>query len=207
MSTQETAALIESVNQMTATVAGKMGEIDQKIDSGIARIENQFINIEGMIYKRVRLPWVYPPNGPEGSYAHNTQAGAASAAILLFPNDTDHITELKHVSGTIVLSRGGLGSGGSVGYGDFVVHRGYLQFTGIMNNSFGDYTPYITNKFVYDGKEWVAILLKPALVGGAPDDGVYFDVRCKFTKESDDDNLFKIINPVDERLYADVFNP
>lgn len=28
MSTQETAALIESVNQMTATVAGKMGQID-----------------------------------------------------------------------------------------------------------------------------------------------------------------------------------
>lgn len=31
MSTQETAALIESVNQMTATVAGKMGQIDQKV--------------------------------------------------------------------------------------------------------------------------------------------------------------------------------
>ncbi|CAK2830246.1 putative Tail fiber protein [Vibrio crassostreae] len=32
MSTQDTAALIESVNNMTATVAGKMGEIDQKVD-------------------------------------------------------------------------------------------------------------------------------------------------------------------------------
>lgn len=31
MSTQETAALIESVNNMTATVAGKMGEIDQSV--------------------------------------------------------------------------------------------------------------------------------------------------------------------------------
>ncbi|QYJ72457.1 hypothetical protein K0H59_05215 [Shewanella sp. FJAT-51649] len=31
MSTQETAALIESVNQMTATVAGKMGQIDQRM--------------------------------------------------------------------------------------------------------------------------------------------------------------------------------
>ncbi|WP_330149514.1 hypothetical protein [Shewanella xiamenensis] len=207
MSMQEIAALIESVNNMTATVAQKTAEIDQKIDTGIANIENQFINIEGMHYKRVRIPWVYPASGPEGSYAHNTQAGAASAAILLYPNDTGNITELKHVSGTIVLSRGGLGSGGSVGYGDFVAHRGYLQFNGIMNNAFGEYTPYLTNKFVYEGKEWVAILLKPALIGGAPDDGVYFDVRCKFPKESDDDNLFKLINPIDERLYADVFNP
>ncbi|MCU8086883.1 hypothetical protein [Shewanella sp. SM21] len=33
MSTQETAALIESVNQMTATVAGKMGQIDQKVEN------------------------------------------------------------------------------------------------------------------------------------------------------------------------------
>ncbi|MBF4250530.1 hypothetical protein EA007_05915 [Vibrio anguillarum] len=32
MSTQETAALIESVNNMTATVAGKMGQIDQRMD-------------------------------------------------------------------------------------------------------------------------------------------------------------------------------
>lgn len=31
MSTQDTAALIESVNNMTATVAGKMGEIDQRV--------------------------------------------------------------------------------------------------------------------------------------------------------------------------------
>ncbi|MEL4429505.1 hypothetical protein [Shewanella mangrovisoli] len=33
MSTQETAALIESVNNMTATVAGKMGQIDQKVET------------------------------------------------------------------------------------------------------------------------------------------------------------------------------
>lgn len=32
MSTQDTAALIESVNNMTATVAGKMGQIDQRMD-------------------------------------------------------------------------------------------------------------------------------------------------------------------------------
>lgn len=39
MSTQETAALIESVNQMTATVAGKMGQIDQRVNN--AEIEYQ----------------------------------------------------------------------------------------------------------------------------------------------------------------------
>jgi len=32
MSTQDTAALIESVNNMTATVAGKMGQIDQRMN-------------------------------------------------------------------------------------------------------------------------------------------------------------------------------
>lgn len=39
MSTQETAALIESVNQMTATVAGKMGQIDQKVASAQAQFD------------------------------------------------------------------------------------------------------------------------------------------------------------------------
>lgn len=38
MSTQETAALIESVNNMTATVAGKMGDIDQRMTTA----ENDF---------------------------------------------------------------------------------------------------------------------------------------------------------------------
>lgn len=38
MSTQETAALIESVNNMTATVAGKMSEIDQRV----AKAETEF---------------------------------------------------------------------------------------------------------------------------------------------------------------------
>lgn len=38
MSTQDTAALIESVNNMTATVAGKMGEIDQRVVTA----ENEF---------------------------------------------------------------------------------------------------------------------------------------------------------------------
>ncbi|NRD72693.1 hypothetical protein HQQ94_05405 [Shewanella sp. VB17] len=33
MSTQETGALIKSVNNMTATVAGKMGEIDKKVNA------------------------------------------------------------------------------------------------------------------------------------------------------------------------------
>lgn len=38
MSTQETAALIESVNQMTATVAGKMGQIDQKVNAAVSAV-------------------------------------------------------------------------------------------------------------------------------------------------------------------------
>jgi hypothetical protein len=38
MSTQETAALIQSVNQMTATVAGKMGQIDTKVAQKITEL-------------------------------------------------------------------------------------------------------------------------------------------------------------------------
>ncbi|EMI4225312.1 hypothetical protein V6439_004531 [Vibrio parahaemolyticus] len=38
MSTQEIGALIESVNDMTATVAGKMGEIDQKVEDATSAV-------------------------------------------------------------------------------------------------------------------------------------------------------------------------
>lgn len=40
MSTQETAALIESVNNMTATVAGKMGQIDQRMNTAESDLNN-----------------------------------------------------------------------------------------------------------------------------------------------------------------------
>ncbi len=50
MSTQEIGALIDSVNEMTATVAGKMGEIDQslqaaeqKMDNFITQARNEYI--------------------------------------------------------------------------------------------------------------------------------------------------------------------
>ena len=40
MSTQEIGALIESVNEMTGTVAGKMEQIDQKVDTGIKEVSD-----------------------------------------------------------------------------------------------------------------------------------------------------------------------
>ncbi|MFL0825175.1 hypothetical protein [Vibrio parahaemolyticus] len=204
---QQVAALVQASNNLTGAVNGKVNEIDQKVDTSIAKIENQFINIEGMIYKRIRIPWRYPSSGADGSYAHNAVEGTKSAAILLFPNDTGNLTSLKHVSGSVILSRGSTSSGGEVGFGDFVVHRGYGQFTGIMNNSFGSYEPFITNKFMHEGKEWVALILKPKVSGGAPTDGIWFDVRYRFHNPDDGNQMFTLINPVDERLYDDVFNP
>lgn len=50
MSTQETAALIESVNQMTATVAGKMGQIDQKVIAAEQKFENFKAVADGRYY-------------------------------------------------------------------------------------------------------------------------------------------------------------
>ncbi|HAS6505787.1 TPA: hypothetical protein GRR52_23695 [Vibrio parahaemolyticus] len=41
MSTQEIGALIESVNNMTATVAGKMEEIDQKVDNATSAVPDK----------------------------------------------------------------------------------------------------------------------------------------------------------------------
>ncbi|HAV1337885.1 TPA: hypothetical protein JG819_004548 [Vibrio parahaemolyticus] len=38
MSTQEIGALIDSVNEMTATVAGKMGQIDKKVDDAVKEV-------------------------------------------------------------------------------------------------------------------------------------------------------------------------
>lgn len=46
MSTQETAALIESVNQMTATVAGKMAQIDQKTQENAAKVDFELSKIQ-----------------------------------------------------------------------------------------------------------------------------------------------------------------
>ncbi|MGR3968801.1 hypothetical protein [Shewanella sp. 1180_01] len=45
MSTQDTAALIESVNNMTATVAGKMGQIDKKVADKIAEVNGTMNNL------------------------------------------------------------------------------------------------------------------------------------------------------------------
>lgn len=45
MSAQETAALIEAVNQMTATVAGKMGQIDQKTAENTAKVDAELAKI------------------------------------------------------------------------------------------------------------------------------------------------------------------
>lgn len=50
MSTQETAALIESVNNMTATVAGKMGEIDQKVDEATASVPSTIKNMSNQTF-------------------------------------------------------------------------------------------------------------------------------------------------------------
>ncbi|GEM77191.1 hypothetical protein [Vibrio sagamiensis] len=191
---------------LSQEVAGKMGEIDQRVKVGIENIERHFTNIDGMSFKRIRISWSYPPSGSGGTYAVNAEEGSRSAAILLFPNDTGNLTALKHVSGSIILSRGGTGNNGYVGFGDFIAHRGYAHFTGVMNNSFGSFEPFITNKFIHEDKEWVALILKPRSTGGGPTDGIWFDVKYRFHHPKDGEQMFKIINPVDERLYNDVFS-
>ncbi|HGS4936989.1 TPA: hypothetical protein ACMDTC_004293 [Vibrio parahaemolyticus] len=45
MSTQEIGALIESVNEMTGTVAGKMGDIDNKLNQKMAEVDNTLDNL------------------------------------------------------------------------------------------------------------------------------------------------------------------
>lgn len=62
MSTQETAALIESVNNMTATVAGKMGEIDTKVDEAVNAVP-QAIK-DNFTHKEVNID---PINGDDSS--------------------------------------------------------------------------------------------------------------------------------------------
>jgi len=51
MSTQDTAALIESVNNMTATVAGKMGEIDQRVDLAEKEVDDFLAGHRGERHK------------------------------------------------------------------------------------------------------------------------------------------------------------
>ncbi|MBE8567709.1 hypothetical protein IQO30_21695, partial [Vibrio sp. OPT20] len=204
---QKTSAEQTAASQaLSQEVAGKMGEIDKRVKVGIEDIESQFTNIHGMTFKRIKISWKYPSTGARGSYATDAEEGAKSAAILLFPNDTGNLTPLKHMSGTISLLRGGVTSNGHAGFGDFVAHRGYAQFTGVMNNSFGDFEPFITNKFVHEDKEWVALILNPKSSGGAPTGGIWFDVKYRLHDAADSEQMFKIINPVDERLYKDVFS-
>lgn len=56
MSTQDTAALIESVNNMTATVAGKIGEIDQRVNQAESEFDTFMLSAreENAIYRQSR---------------------------------------------------------------------------------------------------------------------------------------------------------
>ncbi len=66
MSTQEVADLIESVNDLTGTVAGKMGEIDQKVDDAEQDFEafkadanNRYLNVVSATTSGHKLQNVY----------------------------------------------------------------------------------------------------------------------------------------------------
>ncbi len=59
MSTQDTAALVESVNKMTDTVAGKMGEIDGRMASA----EQEFDGWKGHFSERINGIDVYKQGG------------------------------------------------------------------------------------------------------------------------------------------------
>lgn len=61
MSTQETAALIESVNQMTATVAGKMAQIDASLSASTQKIEKGQVGQVGIQLLNLSSLGVNPP--------------------------------------------------------------------------------------------------------------------------------------------------
>ena len=72
MSTQDTAALIESVNNMTATVAGKIGEMDNKVDTAITEITDT------MTKNNVVIFYVDAESG------NNANSGAESSPLQTF---------------------------------------------------------------------------------------------------------------------------
>lgn len=118
MSTQETAALIESVNQMTATVAGKMAQIDQKVvvaqtkfDNFIQAADSKFqplINVSAKTYGSHLIMEVSPPDYADP--AHVNYVAGSKNGILLWrignSNDSKRVRSIG-LQGDILLTRFG----------------------------------------------------------------------------------------------------
>ncbi len=100
MSTQETAALIESVNNMTATVAGKMGEIDQKVDQSVEDLNNAFPAKYKEFSSRVHYVDCTSGNDNNDGKSWNSPLKTIKQAIYLGSGAVDHSIYLsfgKHV--------------------------------------------------------------------------------------------------------------
>ncbi|MGL1164899.1 hypothetical protein ACSTKZ_15145 [Vibrio parahaemolyticus] len=166
MSTQEIGALIDSVNEMTATVAGKMGEIDQKVDQSIEEFQSEvdkFYSVGSFKNVRKLVNWIgdathynyvllhMEPSADENPLADQQVTGAERFGFAQY--------------GEIFSGR--ITSGySSLIFGRFMFHsgRGYNDSSSAKVEtpfSIGIAEPVIVKNFPHDGKLFRAIRFAP----------------------------------------------
>jgi hypothetical protein len=166
MSTQDTAALIASVNSMTATVAGKMGQIDNKIDEMDTRFQSEvdkFYSVGSFKNLRKTIGWVgdathynyvllhMEPSSAENALANSQISGAERFGFAQY--------------GEIFSGR--ISSGySSLIFGRFLFHsgRGYNDVSSAKVEapfSIGVPAPVMVKNFPHDGKLFRAIRFNP----------------------------------------------
>ncbi|NRD72697.1 hypothetical protein HQQ94_05425 [Shewanella sp. VB17] len=105
MSTQETGALIESVNNMTAAVAGKMGEIDGALNSKLAELTQKANEINQSVLnsvgKTTEVRYLDPINGDDANDG-KTLASAYRTLKHCVENTRHHVLVVRVAAGAIV---------------------------------------------------------------------------------------------------------
>ncbi|MGI2068099.1 hypothetical protein [Shewanella sp. MF08487] len=166
MSTQETAALIASVNQMTATVAGKVGQIDSKIDEMDTRFESElakFYSIGNFKNLRKVIPWIGDASHYNYVLLHMEPSPAENAFADAQFNGNERFGFAQY--GEIFCARIVSGTG-TLTFGRFLFHsaRGYGDVSGAkVETAFniGLPAPVIVKNFPHDGKLFRAIRFDP----------------------------------------------
>ncbi|MCS6237147.1 hypothetical protein G3495_18835 [Shewanella baltica] len=166
MSTQETAALIESVNKMTETVAGKVGQIDAKINEMDSRFQaevEKFYSVGSFKNLRKGVGWIgdathynyvllhMEPSVAENAFTDSSQSGYERFGFAQY--------------GEIFSAR--IASGySSLIFGRFLFHsaRGFNDVSSAKVESafsVGISNPVIVKNFPHDGKLFRAIRFNP----------------------------------------------
>lgn len=166
MSSQEIGALIKSVNDMTGTVAGKMGAIDKKVDSAIDEFQSEvdkFYSVGNFRNLLKTVGWV----GDSSHYNYVLLHMEPSEAESSMTDDQSSPNERFGFAQYGEIFAGRISSGySSMIFGRFIFHscRGYGDVSlAKVETPFtsGFASPVIVKNFPHDGKLFRALRFSP----------------------------------------------